>query len=133
MNLYGYVLQSPTNNVDPFGLDCKTWWFIVTCNHDSSELWTKRRAEEAHEAQHVRDNIFDPWNWHRSCEEKERRAFEQQIEFLKSTIETLEGRKTLTRYSQRDLEQAKEELKDNEERVRQPNYFKDYCKLSRRP
>jgi len=67
------------------------------------------------------------------CEEKERRGFEKEIEFLKETIQTLAGRYTLPRYSQLDLEQARQMLKQDEDYMKQPSFFKDYCSFSKRP
>jgi RHS repeat-associated protein len=129
VNTYGYALQSPTNYVDPFGLICVTRWIFVSCDFESFELWTMMRAEEAHEQQHVKDNWYDPFNLYRGCEEKERRAFEVEVSFLKSTIATLEGRKSLPRYSQLDLEQARQMLRDDEDHFKNPFFFSDYCKF----
>jgi RHS repeat-associated protein len=131
VNMYGYALQSPTNYVDPFGLICTTRYIFVSCDFESFELWTMRRAEEAHEQQHVKDNLLDPYNLYRSCEEKERRGFEAEVNFLKSTITKLEGRKSLPRYSQLDLDQARQMLREDEDRFKHPEYFKDYCIVSK--
>jgi len=130
VNLYGYALQSPTNYVDPSGLICRTRWVFVSCDFESFELWTMMRAEEAHEHQHVKDNWYDPYNLYRSCEEKERRGFETEVSFLKTTIAKLEGRKSLPRYSQLDLEQARQMLRDDEDHFKNPAFFTDYCKVS---
>jgi hypothetical protein len=109
VNSYAFVLNSPSNLIDPLGWNGQTWGPITIYWDQQNMTATQIAAEKTHETQHR----CDFWNGNqlfRSCDFLESRGFAAEIPVLQQRITELKQKKTLTIAEQQELNQLIDEL-----------------------
>jgi RHS repeat-associated protein len=139
VNFYPYTDNSPTNAIDPSGLDCTTKIIIVICR-DQGEPPSILAAERAHENQHVRDNeklilavgliglaVGSRVNSD-FCAYSEQHGYAAEIPLLRRRIDELKQKKCLTDDEKKELALLQEELQTATEISTNLNSAREYCK-----
>ena len=135
-NFYNYVFNNPANDVDPSGLDCKTFVFWTRCN-TQGEPPSLIEAEQAHEQQHVDDNM-DLWGAAgilglaspripRVCQWLEARGFAKEIPILEKRIKQLKSKKCRSQQEDGELKQLQDELDTASTLATNRAAQKEYC------
>ncbi|MGB2662725.1 MAG: RHS repeat-associated core domain-containing protein [Candidatus Acidiferrum sp.] len=108
-DFYPYVLNRPTNFVDPSGLDGHTWGPITWYTNQQGMSPTQIKAEQAHERQHRCDfwngNVFT-----QPCNVLESRGFAAEIPILQQRLDALRQQKTSTPAEMHEMQQLLDEL-----------------------
>jgi hypothetical protein len=118
------------------GLDCHTF-FIFTFCHQEGMFPSQIEAENAHEAQHRKDNLglfvnLGILGWaaprnHKVCESRESRGFAKEIPILEKRIKELQAKKCLTQQEKDELKALGDQLNTAKTMSSSSAAIKDYC------
>lgn len=138
INFYTYVFNGAPNWIDPSGLDCKTIYFFTIC-HQEGMFPSEIAAENAHEAQHRKDNlgllanlgVLGPVLAPRIpavCEAMESRGFAREIPILEKRINELKSKTCpLTQKEKDELGRLIDQLDNAKGMTPGSINIKDYC------